>query len=453
MAEPNKMETRPVLPLIISMSVPPLISMFMQYSYNFVDCMFVSWISEEALTAVSLAFPITTLMIATSIGLGVGTNVLVANHLGRRQFDRANQIAANAIILTAAMGALITCVVLAVIEPFFSAFAEDPVIYEYGMQYMRVCAFMEVSNMVHICIQKIIQGTGNMLAPMGFQIAGVVLNYILDPVLIFGRGPFPAMGIRGAAVATVAGYTFSMLLAFWVLLCTPQRVRLSPRAFRIDFHIFRDIFVFGFPSFVMNALGAAMTWFTNLFLAAWSMTAVAFFGAYFKLQQVVVMTLNGLVQGCIPVMSYNYGAGNKPRLQQALRYGTVIACLLTGASIVLLWALPRQILTIFRASDAMMAFGVPAVRIMSTSYVFAAIITMIASYMQSTKRVGYSLLMNALRQLVILVPMMWLLSRFWGMDGIWWAFPVTETVTVLISWVIHKRHPVTMPQGPAGGGA
>lgn len=446
MAEPNKMETRPVLPLIISMSVPPLISMFMQYSYNFVDCMFVSWISEEALTAVSLAFPITTLMIATSIGLGVGTNVLIANHLGRKQFDRANQIAANAIVLTAAVGALITCVVLAIIEPFFSAFAEDPVIYDYGMQYMRVCAFMEVSNMVHICIQKIIQGTGNMLAPMGFQIAGVVLNYILDPVLIFGKGPFPALGIRGAAVATVAGYTFSMLLAFWVLLCTPQRVRLSPRAFCVDFRIFRDIFVFGFPSFVMNALGAAMTWFTNLFLAAYSMTAVAFFGAYFKLQQVVVMTLNGLVQGCIPVMSYNFGSGNQPRLRQALRYGTVIACLLTGASIVLLWALPRQILAIFRASDEMMAFGVPAVQIMSTSYVFAAVITMIASYMQSTKRVGYSLLMNALRQLVILVPMMWLLSRLWGMSGIWWAFPVTETITVAISWVIHRRNPVTMPQ-------
>lgn len=446
MAEPNKMEVRPILPLIISMSVPPLISMFMQYSYNFVDCMFVSWISEEALTAVSLAFPITTLMIAMSIGLGVGTNVLIANHLGRKQFERANQIAANAIVLTAATGALVTWVVLLIIEPFFAAFADSQVIYDYGMQYMRVCAFMEVANMVHICIQKIIQGTGNMLAPMGFQIAGVVLNYILDPVLIFGKGPFPAMGIRGAAVATVAGYTFSMILAFGVLLFTRQRVRLSVRSFQIDPIIFKDIFVFGFPSFVMNALGAAMIWFTNLFLAAYSMTAVAFFGAYFKLQQVVVMTLNGLVQGCIPVMSYNFGAKNGDRLRQALRYGTIIACLLTGGSIVILWAFPEQILRIFKASDEMMAFGVPAVRIMSTSYVFAAITTMIASFMQSTKRVGYSLFMNALRQLVILVPQMWVLSRSLGMSGIWWAFPVTETLAVLISWAIHRRNPEELPR-------
>lgn len=442
MAETNKMESRPILPLIISMSVPPLISMFMQYSYNFVDCMFVSWISEEALTAVSLAFPITTLMIAMSIGLGVGTNVLIANHLGQKRFERANQIAANAIVLTAGVGALVTWVVLLIIEPFFAAFAESGEIYDYGMQYMRVCAFMEVANMVHICIQKIIQGTGNMMAPMGFQIAGVVLNYILDPVLIFGRGPFPAMGIRGAAVATVAGYTFSMILAFWVLLFTRQKVRLSPRSFRIDLSIFKDIFVFGFPSFVMNALGAAMIWFTNLFLAVYSMTAVAFFGAYFKLQQVVVMTLNGLVQGCIPVMSYNFGARNEPRLRQALRYGTVIACILTGLSIVILWLFPEQILKIFRASGNMMAFGVPAVRIMAGSYVFAAVTTMIASFMQSTKRVGYSLLMNALRQLVILVPVMWGMSRWMGMSGIWWAFPVTETAAVLISWVIHLRNPV-----------
>lgn len=444
MAEINKMESRPILPLIVSMSVPPLISMFMQYSYNFVDCMFVSWISEEALTAVSLAFPITTLMIALSIGLGVGTNVLIANRLGRKQFEAANQIAANAIVLTAAVGALVTGIVLLMIEPFFAAFAETKIIYGYGMQYMQVCAFMEVSNMVHICIQKIIQGTGNMLAPMGFQIAGVVLNYILDPVLIFGKGPFPAMGIRGAAVATVAGYTFSMLLAFGVLLFTRQKVRLTARSFRIDGSIFRDIFVFGFPSFVMNALGAVMIWFTNLFLAVYSMTAVAFFGAYFKLQQVVVMTLNGLVQGCIPVMSYNYGARNEFRLRQALRYGTVIACLLTGASIVILWLFPEQILRIFRASDSMMAFGVPAVRIMSTSYVFAAVTTMLASFMQATKRVGSSLLMNALRQLVILAPVMWFLSRRMGMSGIWWAFPVTETATVLLSWLLHRRSSVIL---------
>ncbi|MCI8909126.1 MAG: MATE family efflux transporter [Oscillibacter sp.] len=444
MAEINKMESRPILPLIVSMSVPPLISMFMQYSYNFVDCMFVSWISEEALTAVSLAFPITTLMIAMSIGLGVGVNVLISNRLGQKRFEEANQIAANGIVLSAGCGMVITAVVLMIIEPFFASFAESGAIYEYGMQYMRVCAFMEVSNMVHICIQKILQGTGNMLAPMGFQIAGVVLNYILDPVLIFGRGPFPAMGIRGAAVATVAGYTFSMLLAFWVLLCTKQKVRLSARSFRIDLRIFRDVFVIGFPSFLMNALGAVMILFTNWFLKAYSMTAVAFFGAYFKLQQVVVMTLNGLVQGCIPIMSYNFGAKNGVRLRQALRYGTVIACLLTGLSIVILWAFPEQILRIFKASSEMMAFGVPAVRIMSMSYVFAAISTMLASFMQSTKRVGYSLLVNALRQLVILIPMMWAFSRWFGMSGIWWSFIVTETAAVLIAWALHRRNRVTL---------
>ena len=183
---------------------------------------------------------------------------------------------------------------------------------------MRICVFMQVPNMVHICIQKIIQGTGNMIAPMWFQIAGVLLNFVLDPVLIFGYFGFPQMGIKGAAVATVAGYTFSMILAFYVLIFKKQKVKIKVKGFRLDLKTFREIFVIGFPSFVMNALGALMTYFTNIFLVMYSNTAVAFFGAYFKLQQVVIMTLNGLVQGCIPVMSYNFGARKRRGLTRLL---------------------------------------------------------------------------------------------------------------------------------------
>lgn len=443
-AELNKMEAKPVLPLIISMSVPPLISMFMQYAYNFVDCMFVSWISEEALAAVSLAFPLTTLMIAMSIWLGVGVNVLIAADLGRKDQDRANSTVTNGIILTSSFGAVMTVVLFLILEPFFRSFTDDPVIYDLAMRYMRICVFMQVPNMVHICIQKIIQGTGNMIAPMWFQIAGVVLNFILDPILIFGLFGFPEMGIEGAAVATVSGYTLSMVLAFYVLIFRKQKVKIKVRGFRIDLRIFRDIFVIGFPSFVMNALGALMTYFTNIFLVMYSSTAVAFFGAYFKLQQVVIMTLNGLVQGCIPVMSYNFGARKKERLNEALAYGTAIGSILTGASIVILWIFPEQILHLFNASDDMMSFGVPALRIMCTSYVFAAISTMLASYMQSTARVRISLVINFLRQLVLLIPFMWAFSMLMGMSGIWWSFIAAETVTVVISFILYKKYPVDL---------
>lgn len=438
MEERNKMGTKPVAPLIISMSVPPLISMFMQYTYNFVDCMFVSWLGEDALTAVSLAFPLTTLMVAMSIGLGVGVNVLVAASLGRKEQDRANRIVSHGLILSAVCGVLLTLAVLLALRPFFTFFAEDPAIYDLAIRYMSVCAFMQVPNMIHICIQKIIQGTGNMLAPMGFQIAGVVLNFVLDPILIFGYFGFPALGIAGAAVSTVCGYTLSTLLAFYVLIFRKQKVRIQVRGFRLDWTIFRSIFVIGFPSFIMNALGALMTYFTNCFLVLYSTTAVAFFGAYFKLQQVVIMTLNGLVQGCVPIMSYNYGAKNSERLRQTLRYGTLISLILTGVSILILWTFPRQILTIFAASPEMMSFGIPALRIMCTSYVFAALTTMIASYLQSTGRVRQSIFLNLMRQLIVLLPCMWLLSRLLGMDGVWWSFPAAEVITAAVSVILLK---------------
>ena len=446
MGELNKMETKPMLPLIVTMSVPPLISMFLQYTYNFVDCMFVSWISEDALTAVSLAFPITTLMIAMSIGTGVGVNVLIARYLGQKNQDMANSVVSNGIILSAACGVIVTIVVLLIMKPFFASFTEDPAIYDMAVDYMRICAFMEVSSMVHICIQKVLQGTGNMIAPMWFQIAGVLLNFVLDPLLIFGVWIFPEMGVEGAAVSTVCGYTFSMILAFYVLIFRKQKVKIKTKGFKLDFKIFKEIFVIGFPSFLMNALGAFMTYFTNLFLVLYSTTAVAFFGAYFKLQQVVIMTLNGLVQGCIPIMSYNYGAKNEKRLTQTFQYGNTIGILLTGVSIIILCLFPSQVLTAFNASEEMLSFGVPALRIMCISYVFAAIATMVASFMQSTKRVKFSLLINILRQFGLLIPAMWLLSKFMGMAGIWYAFIVAEVITAAISWALYKKYPISFDE-------
>lgn len=446
MGELNKMETKPMLPLIVTMSVPPLISMFLQYTYNFVDCMFVSWISEDALTAVSLAFPITTLMIAMSIGTGVGVNVLIARYLGQKNQDMANSVVSNGIILSAACGVIVTIVVLLIMKPFFASFTEDPAIYDMAVDYMRICAFMEVSSMVHICIQKVLQGTGNMIAPMWFQIAGVLLNFVLDPLLIFGVWIFPEMGVEGAAVSTVCGYTFSMILAFYVLIFRKQKVKIKTKGFKLDFKIFKEIFVIGFPSFLMNALGAFMTYFTNLFLVLYSTTAVAFFGAYFKLQQVVIMTLNGLVQGCIPIMSYNYGAKNEKRLTQTFQYGNTIGILLTGVSIIILCLFPSQVLTAFNASEEMLSFGVPALRIMCISYVFAAIATMVASFMQSTKRVKFSLLINILRQFGLLIPAMWLLSKFMGMTGIWYAFIVAEVITAVIRWALYKKYPISFDE-------
>ncbi len=436
----NKMGTKPILQLIFSMSIPPLCSMFMQYTYNFVDCIFVAWISEDALTAVSLSFPLTTLMLAFSIGTGVGINVLIARYLGKKDQEAADDMVTHGLILSFLFGTFLNIIALMIMKPYFNAFIEDKAIYELCMDYMWICAFMQIPNMVHIAIQKIIQGTGNMLAPMGFQIAGVLLNFILDPVLIFGIGPFPEMGIEGAAVSTVLGYTLSMLLAFYVLIFTKQKVRIKVRGFKLDPRIFIEIFRIGMPSFIMNALGALMVTFANMFLIAYSTTAVAFFGAYFKAQQMVVMTVNGLIQGCIPIMSFNYGARNRERLQKTFFYGTVIGIVMMGVGGAVLSVFPAYVLKIFMASDEMLVFGIPALRIMASSYVFNGFATMVASYMQSINRIGYSIFINLMRQLIALLACMWIFTRFMGMTGVWTAFPAAEIITCICCIYILKKY-------------
>lgn len=442
MTELNKMETKPLLPLIFNMSLPPLFSMFLQFTYNFVDCIFVSWISEDALTAVSLSFPLTTLMLAFSIGVGVGINVLIARRLGEKDQDGADSVVSHGLILSTAFGIFLNIIILIILKPYFNAFIDDPVIYDLCLQYMFICAFFQVPNMVHIAIQKIIQGTGNMLAPMAFQIAGVVVNFIFDPLLIFGIGPFPEMGIKGAAVSSIMGYSFSMLWAFYVLIFTKQKVKIQTKGFKIDFKIFKDIFSLGMPSFIMNALGAFMVSFANVFLIAYSTTAVAFFGAYFKAQQLVVMTVNGLIQGCIPIMSFNFGARNKERLQKAFRYGTIIAVIMMGAGGLILSVFPVGILKIFMASDAMIELGVPALRIMATSYIFNGFATMVASYMQSVGKIRYSIFINLMRQLIALLACMWAFTRIIGMTGVWLAFLVAEVLTCICCIIILKKNSV-----------
>lgn len=430
--EENKMGTQSIFPLLISMSIPPMISMFMQFTYNFVDCMFVSWISENALTAVSLAFPISTLILSISIGLGVGTNVLIARGLGARDQDGANNIVSHSLILSSILGIILTFITLLIVKPFFNAFTNDLEIYQLGLDYTYIVAFMVFGNMVHISIQKMIQATGNMISPMLFQMAGVVLNFILDPILIFGWFGIPAMGVKGAAIATVLGYLFSMILAFYVLIFTKQKVKIKIKGFRFEYKIFREIIVLGLPSLLMNALGGFMVIFSNIFLSLYSMTAVAFFGMYFKVQQLVTMTVNGLIQGCMPVMAYNYGSHNRERLMDTFKIGLMIAVAMMGLGTAILWIFPESALSLFKASDEMLEFGVPALRIMSSSFVFAAFGFMFASFFQATGRVRYSMVLNLLRQLILLIPFMKILSSIMGMTGIWWSFLLAEIITTIV---------------------
>ena len=422
----NKMAVAPVGKLIWQMSIPPLISMFLQYSYNLIDSAFVARLSENALTAVSLSFPITTLMNAASIWLGVGVNVLIAGYLGQKKQDEANATVTHGLLLAFGIGALLNLMSLLIMKLYFRAFTNNEEIYQLSIAYMSVCSFMQIPNMVHIAIQKMIQATGNMVAPMWFQ--------------IFGIGIFPAMGIRGAAVATVAGYLLSMILAFALLLGKKQKVQVKIKGFHLKKQMIYRIFAFGLPSFIMNALSSFVVTFVNLFLVAYSDTAIAFFGAYFKVQQLIVMTVNGLIQGCLPVMRFNYGAGNSERLHSAFRYGTVLVTgmMILGTLAVLLF--PAQILGLFTASEAMRSFGISAMRIMAASYLFCGLSTMISTYFQATEKVGSSIAIQLCRQLLFLVPALWCLDKLFQLNGIWLAFPVAETATLLVALVMMAWH-------------
>ena len=273
---------------------------------------------------------------------------------------------------------------------------------------------------------------------MWFQIAGVAVNFVFDPILIFGIGIFPAMGIRGAAVATVAGYLLSMILAFALLLGKKQKVQVKIKGFHLQKQMIRRIFAFGLPSFIMNALSSFMVTFVNLFLVAYSDTAIAFFGAYFKVQQLIVMTVNGLIQGCLPVMRFNYGAGNRERLHSAFRYGTalVTGMMILGTLAVILF--PAQILGLFTASEAMRSFGISAMRIMAASYLFCGLSTMISTYFQATEKVISSMLIQLLRQLLLLIPFMWCMEKLLKITGIWLSFPVTEATTFVLVFLFFQ---------------
>lgn len=440
----NKMKETPIGKLLIQMSLPPLFSMFLQYSYNLADSAFVARLSENALTAVSLSFPITTLMNAVSIWIGVGVNVLIAGHLGRKEQDETNDTVTMGLILSFAVGFLLNVFALLLIKPYFSTFTENKEIYMLSLKYMGVCAFMQIPNMVHIAIQKMIQATGNMIAPMWFQVAGVVFNFIFDPLLIFGIGPFPEMGIRGAAVATVGGYCISMFLAFWTLLYTKQQISVRVHGFHFRWTMVLRIFSLGLPSFIMNALSAFMVSIVNLFLAAYSETAIAFFGAYFKVCLLIVMTVNGLIQGCLPIMRFNYGAGNYRRLQLTFRDGTLLVTGMMLAASISMMLFPKQILGLFTASAQMCVYGIPAIRIMAVSYLFCGWSTIISTYLQATEQIVPSMLIQLLRQFILLIPSMWCLEKFLKITGIWLCFPVSEVATfvlaILLLWTGKRKN-------------
>lgn len=428
----NKMGTMPIFPLILSMSVPAILSMMVQALYNIVDSYFVAQISEDALTAVSLVFPIQTLLIAVAVGTGVGLNSLIARRLGENRRREADLAATHGLLLGLVNGLLFFLIGLFFSRSFLRAFTSDAGIVQMGSSYMEVVCMYSFGACVEINIEKILQATGNMIFPMIFQLVGAVGNMLLDPVFIFGLFGVPAMGVRGAAIATVIAQILSMVVALTVLFLKEHEVKIEFHAFRVNWQTIRNIYAVGLPAIVMQSTGSVMVVGMNAILIGFTGTAVAVFGVYFKLQSFVFMPVFGLNQGLMPVMGYNFGAKKRKRLLSAVKIGCVMAAVIMGIGMAAFWIFPDRLLMIFSASDRMLQIGVPALRTISLCFLPAAFGIVFSTTFQAVGDGVKSLIISLLRQLVVLLPVAYLLSKI-SLRAVWYAFPIAECVSLAAS--------------------
>ena len=426
----NKMGIMPIPKLLISMSLPMIASMLVQALYNIVDSMFVAQLNEGALTAVSLVFPVQNLMIAVASGTGVGINALLSRSLGEKKLDQANKIASNGVFL-----ALISSLVFAVIgifcsRLFFAAQTTDAQIVEYGTQYMSIITIASIGIFLQVTYERLLQSTGKTFFNMITQGTGAIINIILDPILIFGWFGLPAMGVTGAALATVIGQFCASILAVFFHNKHNAEIIVRARGFKIDKETIVSIYKIGVPSILMQSIGSVTTFCMNNILLMFSATAATVFGVYFKLQSFIFMPLFGLTNGMIPIVAYNYGARNKKRIYNTISISMLIAIIIMSIGLLVFQTLPATLLGLFDASEQMLAIGIPALRIISVSFIFAGYSIISSSVFQALGNGVYSLAVSVARQLVVIIPVAFLFAKFFGLNMVWWAYPIAEIASV-----------------------
>lgn len=429
----NKMGVMPIDKLIVSMSLPIMISMLIQALYNIIDSVFVAMISENALTAVSMAFPIQNLMIAVGVGTAVGVNALLARSLGEKDFDKVNHIAGNAVFLIFVSYLLFLIIGLFFAEPFFRSQTDIEEIILYGKDYLTVCCCFSFGCFTQLMFERILQATGKTIFTMFTQGLGAIINIILDPILIFGLFGFPKMGVIGAAAATVTGQIIAGILSVVLNQLRNHEVHIQLKGFLPNAEIIGQIYAIGIPAIIMQAIGSVMNYGMNRILMAFSSTATAVFGVYFKLQSFVFMPVFGLNNGVIPVMAYNYGAGSKERVSKTLKHAIAYAAVIMTVGFLVFQLLPTQLLTMFNASETMLSLGVPALRIISLSFIPASFGITCSGAFQALGKAVYSMLVSFARQLVVLLPAAYALAQFGNVNLVWWAFPIAELMSILMT--------------------
>lgn len=430
----------PVKRLIINMSLPMMASMLVQALYNIVDSIFVARLSQNALTAVTLAFPMQNLMIAFGSGTGVGVNALLSRSLGEKNFDHSDAAANTAILLAGVNFILFALIGFFGAGPFILAQSRDPEIRAYGAVYLRIVMTLSFGIFFQLMMERLLQSTGRTLYSMISQMTGAVINIIFDPILIFGLAGFPKLGVAGAAYATVLGQVVAACIGLTLnLKKNPELHFRIAEIFHPRAEIIKQIYFVGVPSILMISVGSVMTFFLDLILETFTSTAQAVFGVYFKLQSFFFMPVFGLNNGLIPVLAYNYGARKKARIEEALSFSMKLAVTLMAVGMLIFEIFPVQLLTLFDASEEMIRLGVPALRIIGISFPIAGACIMMGSIFQAFSMSIYSLIISVGRQLVVLLPAAWLLSRLGNVDLVWIAFPIAEILSAFLSLYFFRK--------------
>jgi len=435
----NRMGTMPVGRLLLTMSLPVMISMLVQALYNIVDSIFVAQISENALTAVSLAFPIQALMIALAVGTATGINAVLSKALGEKNSGKVNRTANNALFLAAVSYLVFLLVGIFAVKSFYMSQTSNAEIIMYGKDYLSVVCCCSFGAFSQIILERLLQSTGRTFYTMITQGTGAVINIILDPIMIFGLFGFPAMGVKGAAVATVIGQIIAAILALFFNLRKNVDVKLNLRGFRPDLSILKQIYAVGIPSIMIQVGGSIMVYIMNQILIAFTATATAVFGVFFKLQSFVFMPVFGLNSGMMPIVAYNFGARKKGRLIRTVKLSAIFATVIMASGFLIFQLIPGLLLKMFNASENMTAIGISSLRIISISFIFAGFNIVCGSTFSALGNAMYSMVIAIARQLVVLAPVAFLLSLLGKVEYVWWAFPIAEVVAIILTVIFMYR--------------
>lgn len=452
-ASENKMGTMPVNKLVWNMSFPMMVSMLVQALYNIVDSIFVARVSENALTAVSLAFPLQTLTIAVGAGTGVGINALLSKSLGEKDFKKANDTALNGGFLYIMSYLLFLVLGFTIVKPFYVSQLKgsSPEIFDLGVQYLSIVMIFSMGIFGQFFFERLLTSTGRTVYSMVSQLSGAITNIILDPILIFGLLGLPKMGVAGAAAATIIGQCVAAVVACVCNIKYNHDLNLSLKGFRLSSSLIGSIYVVGIPSIIMQSIGSVMTYSMNKILIDFSSTATAVFGVYFKLQSFFFMPVFGLNNGITPIIAYSYGAQQRKRMIKTIKTSMKIAFVLLLFGFAGFELFPQILLKMFDASDEMLKIGCHALRVIGVHFLFAWFCIIAGTIFQALGKAVYSLIVSIMRQLVVLIPAAYILAKVGGLDAVWWSFPIAELMSLTVSALclrsIYKNIIKPLPEG------